>query len=368
MHNMLTRRAFVAALSKIGLTVSAGMGLASASCSNAAPTAKPAATSAPAQAPTSAPTVAAAPTSPTAAAASPTTTAVKPIVAAATATTAPAPAVTSAPAVVAGKADLAVAKGSSPAAITKAAIDALGGITRFVKKGDKVLIKPNICCSSKPEYAATTNPEVVGTLVKLCKEAGAASIKIVDGPFTGISTAYDMSGIKAEVEKNGGTMEMVSRVKFKSTEIPKGKDIKKWDFYEDALTADVIINVPIAKNHNLAVLTLGMKNMMGVVDDRNSIHININQRLADLATRVRPTLTVVDAVRILTRNGPTGGSLDFVKKLDTVIATTDIVAADAYGATLFGMKQNALGYVRNAAEMGLGTMDLSKLAIANLTV
>ena len=174
---------------------------------------------------------------------------------------------------------LAVVRGDNPAAITRKAVEALGGIGQFVKPGQRVLIKPNICTPQAPEYAATTNPEVVATLVSLCKEAGAARVLVLDYPFGG-NAAYRVSGIEAAVKAAGGDIEQATRLKFKTTPVPQGKDIKSWPIYEDALTYDVLINVPIAKNHNLATLTLSMKNLMGLVETRGAIHNNIGQRLA----------------------------------------------------------------------------------------
>jgi uncharacterized protein (DUF362 family) len=163
-------------------------------------------------------------------------------------------------------------------------------------------------------------------------------------------------------------MEVMARMKYQETAIPKGRDIKKWSVYRDVLEANVLIDVPIAKHHSLARLTLGMKNLMGVVRDRNGLHLNLDQRIADLTSLVYPTLTVVDAVRILMDHGPTGGSLDDVKLTNTVIAGHDIVAADAYAATLFGLTGADIPATRAGAEMGLGTMDLSGVKVEEIMV
>ena len=170
------------------------------------------------------------------------------------------------------------------------------------------------------------------------------------------------------MKQAGGEMELMARMKFQDTAHSQGKDIKKWPVYQDALKADVLINVPIAKNHSMARLTLGMKNLMGLILDRGQIHYNMGQRLADLTTVLKPSLTVVDAVRILTQGGPTGGNLTWVKKMDTIIASHDIVAADAYGATLFGMKGDDLDYVKAGAAMGLGRKDIENLQIERISL
>ncbi len=168
-----------------------------------------------------------------------------------------------------------MAHGGDPAAIVKAALAPLGGIERFVKAGQDVIIKPNICVDyHPPEYAATTNPVVVATLVALCLGAGAKRVRVMDSPFAGISanSAYAASGIEAAVKAAGGEMEVMSPIKFAKFDIPQGKSITSWDIYRDVLETDVLIDVPIAKNHSLARLTLGGKNLLGVVSHPNQIH------------------------------------------------------------------------------------------------
>ena len=265
---------------------------------------------------------------------------------------------------------LAVARGESPAAMVQAALSALGGMARFVTPGDDVIIKPNICVAYHTyEYAATTNPEVVAALVTLCLGAGAKRVRVMDQPFGGTpDQAYARSGIGEAVKAAGGQMEVMSKMKYQDTAIPDGRDITRWPVYQDVLKADVFIDVPIAKHHSLARLTLGMKNLMGVVQNRSGLHINLGQRIADLTSLVRPTLTVVDAVRILMDHGPTGGSLDDVKLTNTVIASHDIVAADAYAATLFGLTAADIPATVAGAEMGLGTMDWGSVRTEEISV
>ena len=267
--------------------------------------------------------------------------------------------------------DLALARGGDdPALLVERALAALGGMSRFVFPGATVLVKPNICVSYHTyEYAATTNPWVVAALVRLALEAGASHVRVLDYPFGGSpDEAYARSGIQDQVEAAGGTMVPVSGMQFLPTDIPQGLDLRSAEIHEQALQSDILIDVPIAKNHGLAVLTLGMKNLMGLILDRQAIHRNLGQRLADLTSRIRPTLTVIDAVRILTANGPTGGNLDDVRKLDTIIASPDIVAADAYASTLFGMQPSDLAYVNAGAAMGLGRSDLASLRIEEIAV
>ena len=269
-----------------------------------------------------------------------------------------------------GAAYLAVARGSDPETITQRAIAAIGGIERFVKQGFDVIVKPNICNHyHTPEYASTTNPEVVATLVRMCLGAGAKRVRVMDFPFAGTAeTAYARSGIEEAVKRAGGQMELMARMRYERREIPDGVDLKSCDFYQPILEADLVINVPIAKHHNLARLTLGGKNLMGVILDRSQMHRNLGQRIADITSLVRPQLTVVDAVRILVDNGPTGGNLDDVKQANTVIASHDIVAADAYATTLFGLAPSDISYVVASARMGLGTMDLDSIKTVEVNV
>ena len=267
-----------------------------------------------------------------------------------------------------GQPYVAVARGSDAATITRAAIDALGGMRRFVPKGSDVVVKPNICVDyHPPEFAATTNPDVVAELVRMCLDAGARRVRVMDMPFGGTpESAYQISGIAAAVEAAGGQMEQMIPVGFVETEMPEGLDLSAWEVYSAIVEANVLINVPIAKHHNLARITLGGKNLLGVVTRPQLFHTNLGQRVADLLSLVRPTLTVVDAYRILTAHGPTGGSLNDETVAETVIASHDTVAADAYGATLFGLTGSDVPFVKAAADMGLGTLDLGSVQIAEL--
>jgi uncharacterized protein (DUF362 family) len=264
--------------------------------------------------------------------------------------------------------DLAVVRGASPERIVKAAIDALGGIKRFVSRGDIVVIKPNIGWDRVPEQAGNTNPEVVAAVVKLCLEADAKKVKVFDRPVNDPRRCYVQSGIAPAVNALGATAEYVDDRKFKDMDI-KGLALTSWPLYTEVFEADKVINVPIAKHHSLAKLTMSMKNWMGVMGgSRRMIHQKLDESLVDLAMKVKPALTILDAVRILTDNGPQGGDLRDVKKLDTVVAGADQVAIDSYGATLFGMKGSDLGYVRIGAEHGFGVMDLNKLKIKKISV
>ncbi len=291
----------------------------------------------------------------------------------ATGTAATMPSAPAATASTSAAAGLVVARGAGadPAELARRAIAGLGGIERFVKKGANVVIKPNICVAYHgPEFAATTNPDVVAAVVALCKAAGAARVRVMDAPFGGTAAnAYDKSGIAQAVGVAGGEMEVMSRMKYRSLPIRNGRTIKSWQAYGDALDADLLINIPIAKDHGSSRLSLGMKNLMGLIQDRNAFHARgLHQCIADLSSALRPHLTIVDAVRVLTANGPTGGNLDDVQQLDTVIASVDPVAADAYAATLFNMAGQDIDYIRLSAEMGLGEIDLNQVKVIQVQV
>ena len=278
---------------------------------------------------------------------------------------------------------LAVAHGGDdPEALVRAAVDALGGIRRFVPAGARVLIKPNICTAGRSyECAATTNPWVVAALVRLCREADAGRVRVLDYPFFKSSQeAYVDSGIGEQVEAAGGEMihtstyytdsdgtyRWVDYAKWVDVELPNARRLTSVQIIDEAFDTDVLINVPIAKDHDLTRLTLGMKNLMGLIHNRPAIHSWNAEKLPELAAFLRPALTVVDAVRILTAYGPRGGNTNDVVKTDTVIASQDIVAADACATSLFGLEPADIGYIIKGAEAGLGTCDLSSVRTADI--
>jgi uncharacterized protein (DUF362 family) len=261
-----------------------------------------------------------------------------------------------------------VAEKDKPAELVRKAIKALGGMGRFVKKGNRVLIKPNIAFARPPEGAATTNPEVVAELVQLCFEAGAKEVIVLDYTLDPARITYEMSGIAKAAEAKGARMVYVSPRDFVPIEVPKGKILSAYDVrvLKQVLDADVFINVPIAKTHGSARLTLGMKNLMGIIQDRGAWHRSgdLHQCIADFVTAVKPHLTVIDAIRILASGGPKGPGR--VEQKDTIIASTDIVAADAYATTLFGLTPNDVPHIIKAAELGVGVADLKRVKIVKV--
>jgi len=265
--------------------------------------------------------------------------------------------------------DLAVVHNSDPATLVRTAIDMLGGISKFVKKGNVVVVKPNIGWDRVPEQAATTNPEVVAEIVRLCKKAGASKVQIFDRTCNQAKRCYLRSKIEKIASDAGADVSHIYQQKFQKVSIPKGKELKSWEFYRDAIKADVFINVPIAKHHSLSRVTLGLKNMMGILGgNRGKIHNHFDVKIVDLNTVIKPQITILDAVRILMDNGPQGGSLNDVKQMDTIVAGVDPVAVDAYGATLFDLKPEYLGFLKEAHSRGLGEMNLDQLKIEKINL
>lgn len=264
--------------------------------------------------------------------------------------------------------DLAFVQGESPAAITKAAIEALGGMGRFVAKGDTVMIKPNIGWDRTPEMAACTNPAVVKALVELTFGAGAKKVIVMDNTTNQAQRCYVRSGIQAAAKEAGAEVLYVNARRIKKMAI-KGDWLKDWDVIQDFIEVDKLINVPIAKHHSLCRVTMGMKNWLGSIGDpRNQLHQNLDKAMVDLQGFFKPTLTVLDAYRILVRNGPQGGRPSDTKLLKTVVAGKDGVAVDAMGATFFDIAPADLPYLKLASDRGLGRIDLEKLRLEKRTV
>jgi uncharacterized protein (DUF362 family) len=268
----------------------------------------------------------------------------------------------------AGTPDVALIQGESPSLITKEAITALGGMQRFVSRGDKVIVKPNIGWDRTPEQAACTNPEVVQTLVELCFDAGASEVKVMDNPCNPARRTYVRSGIQKAAKSAGAKVPLPNEHRLKKMPI-NGDSLSEWEVFTDFVETDKIINVPIAKTHSLTRLTLGMKNWLGAIGgNRNQLHQNIELAMIDLAAFFKPVLTVMDGYRILLRNGPQGGRLSDVQIHKTVAAGVDYVALDAVGATFFDIKPQELRFLQIAKEKGRGEIDLENLDIEKRTI
>ncbi len=264
-----------------------------------------------------------------------------------------------------------MAKGSPPARITRAAVDALGGMGAFVRKGDVVVVKPNIGWDRNPAQAADTNPEVVTEVIRMCLDAGAKKVKVFDRTCNDARRCYENSGIGPAVESIKDPrveLSFVDERRYRMVDIPAGKLIRRWPIYEDVLNVDKFINVPVAKHHSAALLTMGMKNVLGVIgSNRAVLHREINDALPDLNRVIKSRLTIIDATRILVANGPQGGSLKDVRQTKTVIASADVVAADTVAATLFGKTPREVRYLQLAQDAGLGVADINKIRIKKIS-
>jgi uncharacterized protein (DUF362 family) len=257
-----------------------------------------------------------------------------------------------------------IASGVSAVENARRAVDSLGGIRAFVSRGDVVILKPNIGWDRTPKQAANTNPDVVVALAEMCLSAGAKEVRVFDRTCNEPRRCYINSGIQQAVEEfakkhhTGDSLRIyhVEDRKFQRTDISGALALNQWDLYRDVLEADKIINVPVAKHHTLASVTLALKNMMGVMGgNRGQIHFRLPECLVDINRKIPTHLAVIDATRILLRNGPSGGNLADVKPVDKVIASADVVAADVVAADrLFDLSPDEVPHIRMALEAGLG--------------
>ncbi|MBK6512820.1 MAG: DUF362 domain-containing protein [Polyangiaceae bacterium] len=261
-----------------------------------------------------------------------------------------------------GQVDLSIARGDKDAAaLTRKAIEALGGMGRFISRGDVVAVKPNIGWDRAPIHAANTNPEVVAEVVRLAYDAGAKTVVVTDASCNEPNRCFKRSGIWNAAYEAGAEVIIPVENRFRTLRM-KGEVLDEWPVYTPLLNADKVINVPVAKHHNLATYTGAMKNWYGVLGGRrNRLHQNIDVSVADLATFMQPTLTVLDAVRVLMRNGPQGGNVADAKDLHVVAASIDQVAIDAFGCTLIGKTADEIPYLKMGLERGLGTTDWQSL-------
>jgi uncharacterized protein (DUF362 family) len=250
-----------------------------------------------------------------------------------------------------------VARGAEPALLARAAIDAVGGIGRFVKPGETVLVKPNMAWDRTPEQAANTNPAVVAEVVRQCRVAGARRVIVAENPVHDAERVAIRSGIRAAVAQAGGEMVLPATSGFTWASVG-GSVLASWEVLAVLLSADRLINVPVVKHHSLSRLTCGFKNHMGLLGGgRGRLHQEIHVCLADLAGAFLPTLTIVDAIRVMPRGGPTGGRLDDVVARNAVAAGTDPVACDAWAARLLDLDPRDVAHIAQAEGRGLGRIE-----------
>jgi len=262
--------------------------------------------------------------------------------------------------------DLVAIKGGEADVMFDQAIEAMGGMQAFVKKGQTVVIKPNIGWDVVPERAGNTNPILVKRVIQHCLQAGAKEVYVFDNTCDKWDKCYSTSGIEQAVKDAGGKLAPGNTENYYQTvEIPEGKKLKNAKVHELILKSDVFINMPVLKSHSSAKLTITMKNLMGVVWDRSFWHKNdLHQCIADYATYLKkPTLNIVDAYRVMMKNGPRGVSESDVSLMKSMIISADMVAADAAAAKLFGIDPGDVPYIGIADSMGIGTMSLDKLNV-----
>jgi uncharacterized protein (DUF362 family) len=275
-------------------------------------------------------------------------------------------------------AEMAIARWSNAAAteatpgelirkLTEAAIENLGGMKRFVKRGDVVWVKPNIGWNRGPELAANTHPDVVAALVRMCFDAGAAKVKVGDNTCNESRDCYENSGIAPAAKALGAEIVFLDRTRFREMDLG-GRLLKKHPVYPGIIESDLVINVPVCKHHSATRVSLCMKNYMGVVESRQTFHQDLPTTISDITQFMKPRLCVLDATRLLTDHGPTGGDPKDVRAKHTVAAGVDIVAMDAFGAELLGHKPADIETVAKGAEYGLGRIDYRSLALRELSV
>jgi uncharacterized protein (DUF362 family) len=252
--------------------------------------------------------------------------------------------------------------------MVKQGFDSLGGIERFIKRGMNVVIKPNIGFNSTPDRAHTTNPVLLEVVARACIKAG-ARVKIFDRPVNNAKLCYRRSGMIDAAKKAGATIEYVDNRKFREVHIKNPLNLSTLEVYEDILNADFVINMPIAKDHSSATLTMAMKNLMGAIGGfRGRYHLNLHKNIVDFNKAITVDLVILDAMRILTDYGPNAGTLEDIKETRTIIMGTNPVTVDAYTVGFFNMKPQSVGYLKYAAQERMGEINTHRMNIIRKTV
>ena len=253
---------------------------------------------------------------------------------------------------------MAIARGTDPEALVRGAFGLLGGIEQFIDKGDRVLIKPNVAFDRPASLGATTHPDVLKAVATQVRDAGAARLLIADNPINQPEGCFYKSGIQAAAGEVGADLVLPRPSAFTPVRID-GEVLTTWPmFYEPFAQADKVIGIAPLKDHNLCSASMTMKNWYGLLGGRrNQFHQRIHGIVSDFPHMVKPTLVVLDATRVLMRNGPTGGSLGDVKRGDTLVVGTDMVAVDTFGYALLDRDPADLEYLHRAAARGLGSTD-----------
>ena len=274
-----------------------------------------------------------------------------------------------------GSYDLVAVMGGEPADMFRKGIAELGGISKFVKKGQKVVVKPNIGWDKTPELAGNTNPLLVAEIVKQCIKAGASVVQVIDHSCDDWRKCYTNSGIEAAAKAAGAkVLSANEEIYYREIDLPRGVKLKKAKVLNAILDCDVWINVPVLKNHGGASMTIAMKNHMGIVWDRGAFHRNdLQQCIADICTLNKPAvLHVVDAYRIMKTNGPRGRSLTDVANPKAMFLSSDIVAVDTAATKFFNqlesMPLESVKHIKNAEDLKLGTMNIESLKVKRISI
>lgn len=273
------------------------------------------------------------------------------------------------------KKPLVAVMGGEPVEMLNKALEALGGIEKYIKKGQKVVIKPNIAWDKTPEEAANTNPSLVAEVVKKCLAAGASQVVVFDHTCDNWKATYVRSGIEEAARKAGAKVVAADLESYyEEVTLPRAVKLKKTKIHKELIACDVWINMPILKNHGGAKMSVSMKNYMGIVYDREYFHSNdLQQCIADVCTwEKRPVLNIVDAYRIMFQNGPRGKSAGDTALVKSLIISPDIVAADTAAISLFNqvktMSIDQVGHIGKGEALGVGTTDLKKLDVKQLKI
>ncbi|MBA3035199.1 MAG: DUF362 domain-containing protein [Desulfobacterium sp.] len=254
---------------------------------------------------------------------------------------------------------MAIVKGDDRVKTINLALKAMGGIETFIKKGDRVLLKVNAAFASPPVISATTNPELLKEVIRLCYSAGALSVVVTDNPINDPMSCFSLTGIESAAKSCGAKIILPDESLFTQISIEGGNLIKDWPvLYKPLINADKLIGIAPLKDHHRSGASMTMKNWYGLLGGRRNIfHQDINNIIKELAIMVKPTLVILDGTTTMMSNGPTGGSLSDLKQTNVMIAGTDQVAVDAFGATLLGTRAQELAYIEKAYAAGVGNMD-----------
>jgi uncharacterized protein (DUF362 family) len=258
---------------------------------------------------------------------------------------------------------MSIVTGADRKATVNKAIELLGGIGRFIKRGDRVLLKPNIGFAKAPSLGATTHPELIAEVIKLCKAAGAKEVLVTDNPISDAESCFALSGIGKVTAEAGGKVVLPKDSYFKPATIKEDKLIRNWPIlFEPLVGINKVIGIAPVKDHHRSGASMAMKNWYGLLGGRRNIfHQDINTIIAELAMMVRPTLVILDGTQVMMTNGPTGGSITDLRRANTLIASCDQVAADAFGCTLLNLQPADLLYLEKAQALGVGTADYKSL-------